>query len=496
MSQNALPRLNLALASTLGIDGSKQRVAGIVHLGIGAFHRGHQAVYTQHAMQKAGGDWHIVGVSLRSANVAKQLAPQDGLFTLVERGDSDRQEIISTVTNVLVASDSPARVLEIMGSPNIHIVTLTITEKGYCHDPASGLLNLEHPDIKHDLRCLDAPCTAIGFIVAAIQRRVVNKMPPLTIISCDNLPDNGALLKDMVLAFATQISTDLATTIDKQYSFPCTMVDRIVPATTADAIAQQSQKLGYLDEAMILTEPFSQWIIEDKFVGPRPAWDDAGALLVEDVRAFETMKLRLLNGSHSAIAYLGYLAHKTFVADFMQIPVFAEFVSYLMTKELLPSVDVPADICIEDYCNNLLIRFSNPHLHHRTYQIAMDGSQKLPQRLLNPLRFAIENRCDYSGICYVIAAWMHYVCGVDMQGESINIQDPLANELVKIAQQNSHSVQDTVSALLSFESVFGKDLNKNVQLQKKLCDCLSTLQKDQSIETTISRFMQSVQAQK
>jgi fructuronate reductase len=440
-------------------------------------------------MQLAGGDYHIIGVSLRSASVANQLNPQDGLYTIVEQGsEGTKTTISSAISEVIVAPNAPSKVLDAMCQPNIHIVSLTITEKGYCHDPASGKLNLHHKDIAHDLSHLEAPRTAIGFLVGAMQRRIALQLAPMSIISCDNLPDNGHLLKQMVLTFAQKIDHKLALRIESEYTFPCTMVDRIVPATTEQDIAKFSAQLGYIDEAMVVTEPFTQWVIEDKFAGLRPAWEHAGALITDDVRAFETMKLRLLNGSHSSIAYLGFLANKKYVADVMSVEVLAAFVDYIMHKEILPSVEVPTGIDISHYCQQLLKRFANPNLHHQTYQIAMDGSQKLPQRLLNPLRHQLETGGSVIGICMVVAAWMQYASGFDLNKQAIEVQDPMARELAQITKHALTS-ESWVTEMLELDAIFGEDLKHHTHLVQTLTTCLEQLRADANIEQTLNNFM-------
>ena len=485
-----MPRLQAELASSnLGYKNTP-RVAGIVHIGIGAFHRAHQGHYTQRAMELDGGDWHTIGVSLRSATVANQLNPQDGLYTIVEQGkDGLKSTLNHSITEVIVAPEAPARVLDALCLEHVHIVSLTITEKGYCHDPASGALNLEHKDIVHDLQNLGAPRTAIGFLVSAMQRRIAHQLPPLSILSCDNLPDNGALLKQMVLTFAKLVNEELAARIESDYSFPCTMVDRIVPSTTEQDRAKLAKTLGYTDEAMVITEPFTQWVIEDNFAGPRPAWDKAGALVTNNVHAFETMKLRLLNGSHSSIAYLGYLSNKEYVADVMKVELMASFIRHIMHNEILPTVQVPDGIDILQYCEQLLERFANPNLYHRTYQIAMDGSQKLPQRLLNPLREQIKNGRAYGGICLVIAAWMQYVSGYDLKCNRIEVQDPMAMELAQVAKQHATNVEFWVSDMLCIDAIFGDDLKHHEPLLQRLITSLESLRASKDIQRQLRHFI-------
>ncbi|MFC4700642.1 mannitol dehydrogenase family protein [Glaciecola siphonariae] len=494
MTASHLPRLNRDIAAcvdnALTSSLEKTRAPGIVHLGIGAFHRAHQAVYTQCAMELEGGDWHIIGVSLRSETVAKQLNPQDGLYTVVERDDSgSKHSIIRAVNQVLVAPEAPEKVLDAMCSSNIKVISLTVTEKGYCYHGANADLHLEHEDIVHDLAHLNRPRSAIGFLVSAIKRRISLHLPPLTIISCDNLPNNGSLLKQMVLSFAQQIDKELARRIASDYRFPSTMVDRMVPASTPDDLSVYAEQLGYTDQGMVLTEPFTHWVIEDSFAGPIPAWQAAGAIITKDVHAFEKMKLRLLNGCHSAIAYIGFLASKRYVSDVMQSPMLADFVLHLMHHEILPSVEAPEGVDIRQYCKELLQRFSNPKLQHSCYQVAMDGSQKLPQRLLNALQYQLTHQGICAGISFVIAAWMQYTSGRDLHNAPIAVQDPLAKPLSELASDN---VQEWVLNMLAFDAVFPKNLAYNARLVSEICGWLRRIRDDKNIELSIAALLKEI----
>jgi fructuronate reductase len=358
---------------------------GIVHLGLGAFARAHLAEYTQDA-NSLGESWGITGISLQRPDMRDALKLQDGLYTLAVRApDGPRCRIIDTVRDVLVAPENRAAVIARLADPATRIVSLTVTEKGYCHDPATGQLRLDHPDIIHDLENPRAPRSAIGFLVAGLAARRDAGLPPYTVMSCDNLPANGHVLRGLVLSFAALRDAELAAWIASGGAFPCTMVDRIVPATTALDIAETENALGLHDAAPVMAEPFRQWVIEDRFVTGRPAWEKAGAQLVADVGPFEFMKLRMLNGAHSTLAYLGYLAGYETVAEASADPVLARMLEELWAR-IIPTVPVPPGVDLVVYAAALLQRFRNPAIRHRTWQIAMDGSQKLPQRLLGTIR--------------------------------------------------------------------------------------------------------------
>ena len=432
---------------------------GIVHLGIGAFHRAHQAFYTEAVLNKFGGDWGIIGCSLRSANVREQLAPQDGLYTLVERsGNGEKLQVIGAVQQALVGPEDPAALVAVMADPAIKIVSLTVTEKGYCHDPASGNLNLQHPDVLHDLANLDSPKSAIGFLVAALQKRYQAGTKSFTALSCDNLPNNGQVLAIVVLQFAQQISAELASWIEENTCFPCTMIDRIVPATTDEDRQEIEARLGMRDEAMVVAEPFTQWVIEDRFSDGRPAWEQVGVQLVDEVHIFEKIKLRLLNGAHSTLAYSGYLSGFNYINEVMNEPAFVNMITTYMAREAGETIVEPEGFDIEHYKQQLRDRFFNPALKHRTWQIAMDGSQKLPQRLLETLREQLKSHGHIDIICLAVAAWIRYVSGVDENGGVIEVSDPLAATLRKLCDHNKGDSLARVRAVVALPQVFGTDL--------------------------------------
>jgi len=281
---------------------------GIVHLGIGAFHRAHMAAYIDDLLARDP-RWGIIGASLRRPDTRDALAPQDFLYTLAVRDASGMTtRVIGSVLDILDANTQRAELLALMADPRIRIVSLTVTEKGYCHDPATGALDPSHPDIVHDLAHPEAPVSAPGLIVRAIELRREAGLAPFTVLSCDNLPANGETTRRIVAGFAARRSADLAAYVEANIAFPSTMVDRIVPATTDADRATVRDATGRDDAWPIVTEPFTQWVIEDRFASGRPAFELAGAELVDDVEPFERMKLRMLNGSHSTLAYLGYLA--------------------------------------------------------------------------------------------------------------------------------------------------------------------------------------------
>jgi fructuronate reductase len=378
---------------------------GIVHLGIGAFHRAHLAVYIDDLLARDP-RWGIVGASLRRPDTRDALAPQDFLYTVAIRdaaGTTNR--VIGSILDILDANTQRDELIAMLADPRIRIVSLTVTEKGYCHDPATGKLEPNHPDIVHDLATPEAPMSAPGLIVRAIELRRAAGIAPLTVMSCDNLPANGKTTKRIVTGFAALRSPDLATYIEQAIAFPSTMVDRIVPATT-DADRETVRTATGLEDAWpIMTEPFTQWVIEDTFASGRPAFELAGAQITNDVEPFELMKLRMLNGSHSTMAYLGYLAGYQYVNEAIADPAIRTLIHGLMTEEAMPTL--PMDKAeLGRYRDQLLDRFANPALKHRTWQIAMDGSQKLPQRLLGTISDRLAANQPITRLALGVAAWM------------------------------------------------------------------------------------------
>jgi fructuronate reductase len=436
----------------------KQLDGMIVHLGIGAFHRAHQAWYTDAALNLCGGRWGIIGASLRSARVKEHLQPQDYLYTVAVNGaDKQQLSVVGAVKDVIVAPEEPERLVGALSDAKTQVVTLTITEKAYCYNLASDDLDWENEDLQHDLRHFTtAPKTALGYLVAAFSRRRKNNAP-LTVISCDNLPDNGHILEKAVLAFSRKVDPELVQWISEFVAFPCSMVDRIVPATTEEDVQALGRRTGLLDEAAVVTEAFSQWVIEKRFCTELPPWDEVGALYVDDVKPFEEMKLRLLNGSHSIIAYLGFITGYDYVHEVVADPVFAEFVRRYMDEMATPTLDLPEGFDVEAYKEQLMARFANSALNHKTAQIAQDGSQKIPQRWLLALSTLRDQGKDVSIFEIAVAAWLRYLLAYRESGEAFGIVDPEGPELVRRIQQSSLPYEQ-VQAILGYEKIFDSHL--------------------------------------
>ena len=449
---------------------SKPRNVGIVHLGLGAFFRAHGAIYLQEIMRSADregsgvdtGDghsgaeaWGVIGVSLRSPNVRDSLAPQGFVYTAMELSAHGlKSQTVDAVQGVLVAPESPEAVLDVMAENSTKIVSLTITEKGYCRRGTQAAIDFDHPDIQHDLQH-KMPRSAPGFLVRALERRWQGSQSPFTVLSMDNLPANGQLTQNIVLSLASRINPALAEWVRSECRFPSTMVDRIVPATTDDMIERARRETGVFDPALVVHEPFRQWVVEDDFVGGiRPDLERSGVQLVQEVAPFESMKLRMLNGSHSALAYIGSLIGHGTVEDAIKDAGIERFIDALWGDEIAPSLVAPAGTDLAAYAGLLKMRYQNPEIRHLLYQIASDGSAKLPQRVLDPL---FENHAagrPYGGLLTVLAAWFRYVEQQVKAEDENGLNDPLKAQLTSAVKQASDDAGLTRN-LLSLTPVFG-----------------------------------------
>jgi fructuronate reductase len=468
------------LASTAKLP-AFDRVAlkpGILHLGPGAFFRAHFAPYTDAALAFAGGEWGIEVASLRTADVADHLNEQNGLYTMLVRDTAGTEaHVIGPILKAHVAPRDPAGLLARLEDPAIRIVSLTVTEKAYGFDAATGGLDLKHADIAADLASPHAPRGVIGYLVEGLRRRRDSGVEPFTPLSCDNLPSNGAVLKRLVLDFAGRVDPELKQWIETDVPFPSTMVDRITPAST-DATYRDAEELtGRTDLAAIETEPFAQWVIEDSFANGRPHWEKAGALMVEDVSAYEKMKLRMLNGAHSLLAYLGYIAGYEFIRDVMDDVGLAALAHRHMNAAAATLDPVPG-IDLDAYADELMARFANKAIAHRTYQIAMDGTQKLPQRLLEPSAEALAAGDHAETYAIAVAAWMRYALGVDRKGQSYELRDPRAAEIATLLADVPRNGGAVSAALFTLPGLFPDVLTGNVAWTDDVANKLEILIQD------------------
>jgi len=414
-------RLSGATLGRLGPDIARftydraAQAVGIVHFGIGAFHRAHQAWYTDLAMDAGERDWAISGVSLRSAAVAEQLGPQDGLYTLTEHAVGSTTRVIGAVREVLVAGRDREAIVSRIAAPECRIVSFTVTEKGYGR-AADGSLDL-----------MLADGSFYPLLSEAIARRRADGLPGVTLLCCDNLPDNGRTLARLLGQWLDARAPGLAGWVERECACPGTMIDRIVPATTAVNLDDLEARLGLRDEGAVFTEPFSQWVIEDRFAGPRLGWEKVGAQLVREVAPYETAKLRMLNGAHSALAYLGLERGHEFVHQAITDPELRAPAERLMRQEAATSFVAAPGQDLAGYADALIDRFANQALQHRLMQIAMDGSQKIPQRWLETLAYHQRRGHRCPAILEALAAWLRHV-----RGDAREVDDPMAGQLAQL----------------------------------------------------------------
>lgn len=449
----------------------------IVHIGFGAFHRAHQGIYTNEMLEKTGSDWGICEVSLFSGDqLISDLRKQNHLYTVVEKGADDTViKVVGAVNESLHPTfDGINTIIEKMAEPQVSIVSLTITEKGYCVDHSSGKLDSDNPQIVSDLNNPTQPKLALGYIVQALKLRKERNIKAFSVMSCDNVQENGKVAKSAVVGFAKLLDRELSKWIEVNVSFPCTMVDRIVPAATKETLDEITQLVGVQDPCAIACEPFRQWIIEDNFVNGRPDWNLAGAQFVVDVVPYEEMKLRMLNGSHSFLAYLGYLGGYQHISDTMTDVNYRKAAFDMMVKAQAPSLIMPVGTDLDSYAMLLINRFTNPSLKHKTSQIAMDGSQKIPQRMSGSLRYHLQNGSDFKWIALGIAGWMRYISGIDEKGNVFEIHDPMSKMLSEISKKHGlhHSI---VPVLLSIETIFDAEIGQNEKVIKAVSAAYQSL---------------------
>lgn len=451
-------RLNDAALHRLPADVARPLYArsalrtGIVHLGLGAFHRAHQAVFTDDCLNAGETDWGIAAASLRSPDTRDALAPQDGLYTLALRESANQTlRVIGAIGRTFVAPEDPGALLAAMADPAVRIVSLTVTEKGYTANIATGDLRLDDPGVQHDLTHPESPQMALGFVAQALAMRRAAGIKPFTLLSCDNLPGNGHLLHRVLAQFATSRDADFGRYVTDEVACPSCMVDRIVPATTDADRDRIAARLGMRDAWPVVAEPFFQWVIEDRFPTGRPEWERAGVEFATDVGPHEAMKLRLLNGAHSTIAAMGRVSGHATVAEAIGNTVIRAFITAYWA-EVAPAIAPGIDVA--DYTARLLTRFDNTALHHRCAQIATDASLKVPQRIVAPLRELVKTGRPAPMLCFALAAWIRSCQGMDEAGAAMPLSDPQLLSWSGLPGAGV-PVADTVRAFVGFSAVFG-----------------------------------------
>lgn len=431
---------------------------GIVHIGVGGFHRSHQALYLdnyieQQLAQQPHSHWGICGVGLLPGDKMQAvLQSQDCLYTLVERSSKeDTARIIGAITEYLLAPDNPQAVIDKLADAACRIVTLTITEGGYYVVEGTGEFDAEKANIQHDLTYPDQPISVYGYLTAALNQRRKKGLPPFTILSCDNIQGNGNLTRKMLLAFAQLQDPDLGQWIENNVSFPNSMVDRITPATTLSDIQMVRDQFAIEDAWPVVAEPFIQWVIEDNFCAGRPNWESVGVQMTDDVHPYEMMKLRLLNASHSLLGFLGSLLGYTYTSEAMGDELIRQAIEQLM-DEVTPTLPPLSDVEFSDYKQTLIERFSNPKIRDQLSRLCLNSSDKLPKFLLGSLRDQLEQAGSIESLSFTIAAWFRYLNGMDDQGRSLPIEDPMATTLREKAQSGGNDP----TQLLDIKVLFGE----------------------------------------
>ncbi len=416
-----------------------QVTCGIVHLGVGGFHRAHQAVYLDELMHDGKAlDWGICGVGVMPGDVRMRdaLAAQDCLYTVMVKHPDGRVEarVVASMIEYLFAPDDPDAVVERMAAPSTRIVSLTVTEGGYHVHPVTGLLDAADPGLVADLAPGAVPRTAFGLVVEALSRRRRRGIAPFTVLSCDNIRGNGSVARQMLAAFARLRDDELGEWIASSVAFPNSMVDRITPVTTNDDRHLLAERFGVTDQWPVVCEPFTQWVIEDHFPTGRPPLEDVGAELVDDVEPYELMKLRLLNAGHQAMAYLGYLAGYRYAHEVAQDPLFARFVRGYMDQEATPTLLPVPRIDLEDYKTTLVSRFANPEIRDTLARLCAESSDRIPAWLVPVIRARLAKGGSVAHSALVVAAWARYAEGVDEDGQPIEIVDRVRDRVMAAAQ--------------------------------------------------------------
>jgi mannitol 2-dehydrogenase len=482
-SQN-LAQLKNVTVPTYQRQGAKQ---GIVHVGVGGFHRAHLAAYVDTLLEQFNvQDWSICGVDLQpfAAPMRDALGGQDNLYTMIEcdtEGTSAR--VIGSITDYLFAPDSSEAVIAKMAHPDTHIVSMTVTESGYYMNENTHELQVDHPDIAADLAGQTPPKTVFAYLYAALERRHAAGLRPFTVMSCDNMQKNGDISRDMLLAFARHQNPEVATWIAENGAFPNAMVDRITPRTSDENKLELAQNFGVEDSWPVVTEVFHQWVLEDKFCDGRPPFEKAGVQVVPNVHKveeYELIKLRLLNASHSAMGYAGYLSGFTYIHEVIGDATFRKYIHGMMQEEVKPLLPQIPGVSVDDYCNTLLKRFSNPTLKDELPRICLGGSGKIPQFIMPSIAEQIQAGGPLRRLTLCAAAWFRYLNGIDEQGQAFKLDDPMAAELQSKARESALSVLDV-------KSLFGDDLRSDKRFVSELKSALESLERE-GARATVAKY--------
>lgn len=441
-----------------GYDRERTRM-GFVHIGVGAFHRCHQAEYTEDALEAGADDRAAIGVNLRPPSIEAQLATQDGLYTrLLVDGEKVEARIIGSIRRVVDADKLPKKAVDALADPGVDVITMTVTEKGYCHVPASGALDWERPEIAEDLKRASGRQSLPGLIAEVLARRMAANAP-VTLISCDNIPGNGRILNNAVSSFAEAADKALAGWIADNVRFPSTMVDRIVPATRPEDLKRVEEITGLRDEGVVVGEPYRQWVVEDDFNRPRPRWDVGGAEFVGDVEPYEFIKMRVLNACQSALSYLGALSDLATTCDDVNDPLLRKFAHRMIAGETAAVLPRVPGMEIGPYLDLSISRLANPAIRHTNHQIATDGSQKLNQRILQPLRDRLAKGLSSPLLETAVAAWAMYLAKSQPAfGSAWQANDQIMPSVAEIARRSSGDIDAFIDLFIANRAIFGDGL--------------------------------------
>ena len=470
-----------------GYERSKIK-AGIAHIGVGAFHRSHEAVYTDKVLHHKGNNgWGICGIGLleKDIEICNVLSEQDGLYTLMIAGSDGNQtaNVIGSIVECLYAPDNPDAVIEKLATPDIRLISLTITEGGYNFNASTGEFQMDEPLIQWDLKNPGSPRTVFGYITQALKRRRNRGIPGLTIQSCDNIQKNGDMLRKMLFAYVEEAEPGLTDWIKSHITFPNSMVDRITPATTSSDVEYLRSQFGIQDSWPVICEPFSQWVVEDNFSNGRPPWELAGVHFVSDVSPFEKMKIRLLNAGHSLLGLTGALCGYSYIHDIVHDRLFSGFLQEFMENEVTPVLDPVPGIDLNSYKANLLKRFGNPRIKDRVERICLQSSAKLPKFLFPTIKEQLEAGGPVECSALIVAAWCKYSEGYDESGNKITIED----EMKEILQERALQSHNDPLSFLRVDSLFG-DLIKSERFTGAYTEALKNLYQSGIVECLKRRF--------
>lgn len=428
-----------ATAEVARPDYDRSRIStGIVHIGVGGFHRAHQALAVDRLLRQGQAyEWGICGVGLLPGDRRMQqvMADQDGCYTLVEKSPdgSWSARVVGSIVDYLFAPDDPEAAIERMADPATRILSLTVTEGGYNFSPVTGAFDLENPAVAADLTGAAPPATTFGLVVEALRRRRDRGAGPFTVMSCDNIPHNGEVARRAFSSYARALDPELADWIAAEVAFPNGMVDRITPVTTSEEIAQITERFGVTDAWPVVAEPFFQWVLEDAFVAGRPAWQDAGVQLVPEVEPYELMKLRLLNSGHQGVAYFGHLMGYRYAHEAAQDPTFAAYLLRYMRREGIPTLPPVPGIDLTAYTDSLIERFGNAEVRDTVARLAAESSDRIPKWLVPVIKANLAAGGEVEVSAAIVASWARYAEGVDEDGEPISVVDRVADERMAAA---------------------------------------------------------------